>query len=83
MSSFLFKIKKMTLEEKLQTMELLWDDLRENIDGVDFPKWHQDVLDEREQMQRQNVLHYTDWAKAKKDIEKKVNENKDSRFSQK
>ncbi len=39
MSSFLVEIKKMSLEEKLKTVELPWDELRENPDNVDFPEW--------------------------------------------
>jgi hypothetical protein len=72
MSSFLVEIKKMSLEEKLQTMELLWDELRENPDNVAFPKWHQDILEQRESLTHDESLHYTDWSEAKKDIEKRV-----------
>lgn len=72
MSSFLVEIKKMSLEEKLQTMEFLWDELRENPDNVALPAWHQDILDQRENLTDEGSLHYTDWSQAKKDIEKRV-----------
>ena len=66
MSSFLYEIKNMSLEEKLHTMELLWDELRENPENVAFPKWHQDILDQRENSLRDESFHYTDWDQAKK-----------------
>lgn len=72
MSSFLYEIKNMSLEEKLHTMELLWDELRENPENVAFPKWHQDILDQRVNSLRDECSHYTDWDQAKKDIEKRV-----------
>jgi hypothetical protein len=39
---------------------------------VAFPKWHQDILEQRESLTHDESLHYTDWSEAKKDIEKRV-----------
>jgi putative addiction module component len=38
------EIEKMTLEEKLEAMELLWKSLSEKPDEVPSPAWHEDIL---------------------------------------
>ncbi|MFE8032649.1 addiction module protein [Thiohalocapsa marina] len=40
-------LDKMSVEEKLQTIELLWDSLAGNEDSVPSPDWHREVLEER------------------------------------
>lgn len=41
------EIEKMTLEEKLEAMELLWKSISGQPDGVPSPRWHGDVISER------------------------------------
>jgi hypothetical protein len=38
------EIEKMTLEEKLEAMELLWKSISEKPDEVPSPAWHGDVV---------------------------------------
>lgn len=38
----------MTIEEKLQIMETLWDDLSRNAPDLAAPHWHGDILAERQ-----------------------------------
>ena len=38
------EIEKMSLDERLQTMELLWVSLARTPDAVPSPAWHADVL---------------------------------------
>ena len=41
-------IKKMTKEERLETIHMLWDSmLRSPEDEPDSPDWHREVLEER------------------------------------
>ncbi|MFO7774732.1 MAG: addiction module protein [Candidatus Hydrogenedentota bacterium] len=42
-------LDKMTVEEKLQVMEEIWDDLSGRAESVPSPLWHGEVLAEREQ----------------------------------
>jgi hypothetical protein len=58
----------MTLEEKLRTMESLWDDLCRREEAIPVPQWHKDVLDERERLIEQGKAHFMDWETAKKRI---------------
>ncbi|HAE39669.1 MAG TPA: cysteine methyltransferase [Candidatus Riflebacteria bacterium] len=40
-------IKKMTLVERLQAMELLWDSLTHNENELESPDWHKKILSDR------------------------------------
>lgn len=42
-------IKNMPVKEKLEAMELLWDDMCRNAPDRISPDWQEDVLNEREQ----------------------------------
>lgn len=68
-------LNQMTLEEKLQTMETIWDDLcRKNAD-IASPSWHQDILTERENALQNGTDNFIDWETAKKILEMTLNEN--------
>jgi putative addiction module component (TIGR02574 family) len=41
------EIQKMTVVERLQAMEQLWDALSRDPESVPSPEWHRDVLLER------------------------------------
>lgn len=40
-------IKKMSVIERLQTMEAIWDSLLHEDADIDSPEWHHNILDER------------------------------------
>ena len=60
-------IHKMTTQEKISAMELLWSDLCKQ-DKIKSPAWHKEVLDNREKKQAQPI----DWADAKRTIMSKI-----------
>ena len=41
------EIKKMSLIERLQAMETLWDSLVDEESEIESPKWHREILEER------------------------------------
>ena len=41
-------LEKMTVDEKIQAMETLWDDLCQKADSLSSPEWHRQLLQERE-----------------------------------
>ncbi len=43
------EISKMSVLERLQTMEALWDSLTREPDGIRSPKWHEEILSERKE----------------------------------
>jgi len=65
-------LEKMSVEEKLQTMESLWDDLCSKAGTVSSPDWHEDVLAERDAMQKRGDDQFEDWDAAKRNIRTKA-----------
>ena len=41
------EIEKMTLEQKLEVMELLWKSISEKAEEVPTPAWHEEIVAER------------------------------------
>ncbi|MGK5091027.1 addiction module protein [Deltaproteobacteria bacterium TL4] len=41
------EIKNMSMIERLQSMEVLWDSLLENESEIESPEWHGEILAER------------------------------------
>jgi hypothetical protein len=66
--SLTLPLSDMTLEEKLQAMEALWDDLSRNPALLASPTWHENVLREREQRLTRAETSFMDWDQAKAQI---------------
>jgi Putative addiction module component len=60
-------INNMSIEEKISTMEMLWDDLRQH-QKIDTPHWHQEVLQAREDKRLAGEEQLMAWPDAKKHI---------------
>ena len=43
------EISKMSILERLQTMEALWDSLTREPTGIKSPKWHEKTLSDRKE----------------------------------
>jgi Putative addiction module component len=69
------QIDQMTLAEKLQTMETLWDDLCRREADVPVPSWQKAILDEREHLIEQGKARFSNWEAAKKRLSKKCRED--------
>ena len=41
------EVEKMSISERIQAMEVLWDSLIRHNAEIDSPQWHYDVLDQR------------------------------------
>ena len=41
------EIKKMSVIERLQAMETLWDSLVDEESEIESPQWHREILEER------------------------------------
>jgi Putative addiction module component len=70
--SITLPLNEMTVPEKLQVMEALWEDLSRHSDVFESPEWHRDVLEERERCIVSGEAKFTDWERAKADIRKRV-----------
>jgi len=61
-------ITKMTMEDKIRTMEDLWDDLCRNAEKVPSPLWHKDILAQREESVSEGKIKFNDWDSEKEKI---------------
>jgi putative addiction module component (TIGR02574 family) len=65
-------IDRMTIEEKLQAMEALWDDLCRHEEALPIHEWQKQVLDGRERLVEEGKAQFIDWEQAKKDIAREI-----------
>jgi len=66
------ELKEMTIEEKLRTMEMLWEDICRSVPDFSSPTWHEDILKEREKNLKEGKDKFVDWEQAKQDLWKSV-----------
>lgn len=65
-------LKTMSVEEKLQAMESLWDDLCAHAETMSSPPWHEDVLAQRDAARERGDDKPEEWEAAKSNIRNKV-----------
>jgi hypothetical protein len=65
-------VEKMSIEEKFQTMETIWDDLCKKADSISSPPWHEKVLNDREKAISNGEDVFVDLHTAKKNIENSI-----------
>ena len=65
-------VEKMSIEEKIQIMETLWDDLCRKADNISSPPWHEKVLNDRENGINSRDDIFIDWDSAKKNIKDSI-----------
>jgi len=64
-------IKVLSVEQKLQVMEAIWQDLSGEEEAVQSPSWHQEALRETEQRYEAGKEAVFDWADAKRELRKR------------
>jgi hypothetical protein len=65
-------LDKMSVEEKIQAMESLWEDLCSRAGSVVSPSWHADILADREAAIRSGQDGFEDWDAAKEKIKRSL-----------
>ena len=65
-------LHEMSVEEKLQTMEALWQSLSVAPAAVESPAWHEEELAERERSIESGEAKFVEWEKAKADIRRRT-----------
>ena len=45
-------LDKMSIEEKIQTMESIWEDLCKSADSLSSPSWHEEVLKKQKRKEK-------------------------------
>ncbi|TAJ81676.1 MAG: acyl-protein synthetase [Gallionellaceae bacterium] len=64
----MLSIENLTRAEKLQMMEVLWDDLARDSVTLSSPEWHAQSLKEAEQAVADNQASFVSWDAAKKTL---------------
>ena len=59
---------QMTVVQKLQLMEAIWDDLCRQAQDLPSPDWHGQVLEDRQKRASQGTAAFSDWNQAKRRI---------------
>lgn len=65
-------LDQMSFPEKLQLMEILWDNLTRHPADFPSPDWHKDVLEECRRRAESGEEKFTDWATAKEEIRQRI-----------
>jgi len=68
-------LSKMSIEEKLKLMEMIWNDLLKTEKKVPSPDWHKEVLIERERNLKNGNEKFVEWKEAKKEIRRILHED--------
>ena len=66
------ELPKLSVEEKLQTMEALWQSLSTDPAAIESPQWHGEVLAEREHKIESGEAKFVDWEEAKAEIRRQT-----------
>jgi hypothetical protein len=61
-------LEKMTMIEKISTMELLWESIARDSKNYQSPEWHGDILEQREEMRKKGEAVFEDWEKVKDEL---------------
>lgn len=64
------RLNEMTTKEKLDAMELLWQDLAGSVEPLESPDWHKEILDKRQRRATGGDAEFLDWEAAKTEIRK-------------
>ena len=65
-------LSQLTLDQKLDLMEAIWDDLSRDEKTLESPAWHEEVLRDREKALAAGKISVSDWEEAKDRIRKNV-----------
>jgi putative addiction module component (TIGR02574 family) len=65
-------LDEMTVEDKLQAMEALWESLSADPGAIESPVWHEEELRERERKIAAGEAKFIDWEKAKANIRRRT-----------
>jgi putative addiction module component (TIGR02574 family) len=68
-------LNTMTVSEKMEVLESVWNSLRDNDAKLSSPGWHKKVLAERAALLKAGKARLSPWAEAKERIRKRVRGN--------
>ncbi len=72
MSVPILPLSEMSVEEKLQTMEALWQSLSADPAAIESPAWHEEELEDRERKIASEETKFVEWERAKADVRRRT-----------
>jgi putative addiction module component (TIGR02574 family) len=64
-------IDRLTVEERLDLIEQIWNTLPEQVDPKDIPEWHFEEIDRRLARMKEHPEEGTPWSEVLAEMEKK------------
>jgi len=65
-------LSEMSVQDKLEVMNQIWEDLLKQEEEVSSPSWHQDVLIARAARVERGESQFKDFAAFKEDVQKRI-----------
>jgi len=65
-------LDQMTVAEKLQAIEVLWDDLSRNPEDIPSPPWHEEVLADRRRQIEEGKARFLPLDEFRQSIQKEI-----------
>jgi len=65
-------LAKLTLAQKLDLIETLWDDITKDDKAIESPNWHGEILQDRQKALKAGKAAVRDWDQAKERIKRNV-----------
>jgi len=68
METIKIPLSQLSFEQKLNLMEVIWDDISKDESKFQSPDWHIEILIKRENLVKENNAKFSDWGDAKERI---------------
>lgn len=65
-------LDQMTLEEKWDAIEAIWESLARDCDALESPAWHREVLQERERQVEAGETDFISWEEAQENLRRRA-----------
>lgn len=65
-------LKKMTVPEKIEVIERVWESLRDEEEKFESPAWHEELLAARRKLAAEGKARFSAWPEAKDRIRRRV-----------
>lgn len=65
-------LSQLSITQKLDLLETIWDDLAHHDKAVDSPDWHREILDDRDAALAAGKAHTSLWEESKERIQRAV-----------
>lgn len=72
MATVSLPLKRMTLAQKMEVLERVWDSVREQENKLESPAWHGEVLAERQQLVEEGKATFAPWDEVKERLHRKT-----------